>query len=219
MNSVLEMEWKPKLSDFVNIRERDGGYVLCNTQNGQRLLVNAEVISLVRLLDGSRTLSDISRIILCDKVQIDSAPFADFIKVNLGKRGFLEDYPVRQIKTASQVKLKIPIISSKLLNAFPALVWLQGFFKGRIFYIVLAILFFVHLFSFIQLGGLRFELMPVWVGIFLFLSHIFHELGHALACRSFGANTGTIGFGFYSIFPVFYIDLSDTWSLPAVLAP
>jgi putative peptide zinc metalloprotease protein len=211
----MEMEWKPKLSSFVNIRERDGYYVLNNTKNGQRLLVNAEVINFVRLLDGTRTLGDISRIISSSNIQTDSAPLADFIKVNLGKRGFLEEYPSRQFKAASQVNLKIPIVSSRLLNSVPAPGRVQEFYKGRFFYIVLASLFSVHLFSFIQFGGLRFELMPIWVGIFLFFSHIFHELGHALACKSFGATSGTIGFGFYSIFPVFYIDLSDTWNLPA----
>jgi putative peptide zinc metalloprotease protein len=215
MSDSDNSEWKPKLSHFVNIRERDGCHVLSNTQNGQRLLVNDEVIHLVRLLDGSKTLDDILKTLAGSAAEINNIPVANFIKVNLGQRGFLEEYEGVQHKSSSLVKLKIPIIPSKVLNSFSSAQFLHNFYNGHFFYIIFTILFSLHLFSFIQSGYRSFDQLPLWLGIFLFLSHIIHELGHALACRSFGASAGTIGFGFYSIFPVFYIDLSDTWNLPA----
>ena len=51
---------------------------------------------------------------------------------------------------------------------------------------------------------------------FLFqLASIFHELGHATACKKHGATPGVIGFGFYYLIPVLFSDVSDAWKLPA----
>ncbi len=50
------------------------------------------------------------------------------------------------------------------------------------------------------------------VGLFLF-SSMFHELGHAAACKFFGVDHGSIGFAIYLIFPVFYTDISNVWTL------
>lgn len=43
---------------------------------------------------------------------------------------------------------------------------------------------------------------------------LFHEIGHATACRYGGARPGVIGFGFYLIFPAFYTDVTDAYRLP-----
>lgn len=53
-------------------------------------------------------------------------------------------------------------------------------------------------------------------GLFLFfiLSSLFHELGHASACQFYNIQHGGIGFGLYLNFPVFYTDVSNTWTLP-----
>ncbi|MCA9937036.1 MAG: M50 family metallopeptidase [Anaerolineales bacterium] len=45
------------------------------------------------------------------------------------------------------------------------------------------------------------------------LSVLWHEMGHASACRRFGEEYGTIGFGIYLIFPVFYADVTRIWRL------
>lgn len=48
-----------------------------------------------------------------------------------------------------------------------------------------------------------------------FLSLAAHELGHAAACKRFGASPSAIGFAFYLFFPVLYSDVSDAWALPS----
>ncbi len=50
------------------------------------------------------------------------------------------------------------------------------------------------------------------LGLFI-LNSMFHEFGHAAACRHFGADNGGVGFGLYISFPVFYTDVSDIWRL------
>lgn len=55
----------------------------------------------------------------------------------------------------------------------------------------------------------------VIVGLFVFMltSSLFHELGHASACKYYGLNHGGIGFGLYLNFPVFYTDVTEVWRL------
>jgi putative peptide zinc metalloprotease protein len=49
----------------------------------------------------------------------------------------------------------------------------------------------------------------------IFLSGLWHELGHATACARRGCPHGDIGFGLYFIFPAFYSDVTKAWRLSA----
>ena len=50
------------------------------------------------------------------------------------------------------------------------------------------------------------------LGLFV-LNSLFHEFGHAAACRYFDADNGDVGFGLYLTFPVFYSDVTSVWKL------
>lgn len=52
--------------------------------------------------------------------------------------------------------------------------------------------------------------------LFFVFSSLFHEVGHAAACRYFGIKHGSIGFGLYINIPVFYTDVSRAWTLSRV---
>jgi putative peptide zinc metalloprotease protein len=43
---------------------------------------------------------------------------------------------------------------------------------------------------------------------------LFHELGHAAACRRYQCPHGDIGFALYFIYPAFYTDVTKAWRLP-----
>jgi putative peptide zinc metalloprotease protein len=47
----------------------------------------------------------------------------------------------------------------------------------------------------------------------LIASTIFHELGHAAACRYGGARPGAIGAGLYYVWPAFFTDVTDAYRL------
>lgn len=49
--------------------------------------------------------------------------------------------------------------------------------------------------------------------VFMLTSSLFHELGHASACKYYGLKHGGIGFGLYLNFPVFYTDVTEVWTL------
>ena len=47
----------------------------------------------------------------------------------------------------------------------------------------------------------------------LLASALFHELGHATACRASGAKAGAIGAGLYLVMPALYTDVTDSYRL------
>jgi putative peptide zinc metalloprotease protein len=70
-----------------------------------------------------------------------------------------------------------------------------------------------------QLRGFRWSLSSlsalqmVMIVVALNLATVFHELGHAAACRRFGASPGKIGWGIYMFMFVLYADVSEVWRL------
>jgi len=47
----------------------------------------------------------------------------------------------------------------------------------------------------------------------LLLATLFHEFGHATACRKGGARPGRIGVGLYLVLPAFYTDVTDSYKV------
>jgi putative peptide zinc metalloprotease protein len=66
-------------------------------------------------------------------------------------------------------------------------------------------------------AGLRTVIHHPTLGLVLFaltiLSLVFHEWGHAAACRYGGARPGRIGVGIYLVWPVFFTDVTDSYRL------
>ena len=75
------------------------------------------------------------------------------------------------------------------------------------------ILFFTSDLSIIHsLSGANVYVIAGVLSLFIMCS-LFHELGHAAACRHFVIENGGIGFGLYISFPVFYTDVTNIWQL------
>jgi putative peptide zinc metalloprotease protein len=49
--------------------------------------------------------------------------------------------------------------------------------------------------------------------VLTYASLVFHECGHAAACRRSGAQPGAIGIGIYLVWPVFFSDVTDSYRL------
>jgi putative peptide zinc metalloprotease protein len=60
-----------------------------------------------------------------------------------------------------------------------------------------------------------FDIIPLFWPTFglLAVSMLAHELGHASACAHYRVPTREIGFGLYWVYPVFYSDVSEAWTL------
>lgn len=53
----------------------------------------------------------------------------------------------------------------------------------------------------------------VWLFVALFVLKFLHEMGHAIACRRYGAPVHTIGLMLIAMMPLPYTDASSSWSL------
>lgn len=62
------------------------------------------------------------------------------------------------------------------------------------------------------LDGSGWIVITAVLGLFV-LNSLFHEFGHAAACRYFDAENGDVGFGLYLTFPVFYSNVTSVWKL------
>ncbi|NQZ83472.1 MAG: hypothetical protein HRT52_20910 [Colwellia sp.] len=60
--------------------------------------------------------------------------------------------------------------------------------------------------------GIPIGSIPTFILAMLF-SYFIHELGHISACQRYNCPHGSIGFGIYLVFPVFYADVSKAWRL------
>jgi len=63
------------------------------------------------------------------------------------------------------------------------------------------------------LGVLRHPVLLLAVAGLTLTSLLFHEFGHASACRYGGARPGAIGFGLYLVWPSLYTDVTDVYRL------
>jgi putative peptide zinc metalloprotease protein len=74
-------------------------------------------------------------------------------------------------------------------------------------------LFFLHGIA----GGIRDVLYePAWllaVLVSVVVATLFHEIGHASACRYSGARPGVLGVGVYLVWPAFYCDVTEAYRL------
>lgn len=79
--------------------------------------------------------------------------------------------------------------------------------------IVLDIWFFIQTKDLLEFNNASNSFTIVGLLIFIMLSSLLHELGHASACKYFNIHHGGIGFGLYLNFPVLYTNVTEIWKL------
>lgn len=134
----------------------------------------------------------------------------------------IEDYiPDSMMKGEELPPIKTPFILSKIILP-TALVevlcakitWL---FKPKVVVSVLSAFILMHAFTlpyFFNSTNLGWQNVNVFLFISIMtFSFLWHELGHASACKYYNCKHGGIGFGLYFIFPVFYADVTSAWKL------
>jgi putative peptide zinc metalloprotease protein len=126
--------------------------------------------------------------------------------------------PSAEAAAPLQLTMRARLVPARTVDALARL--FQPLFAGSVVGAALALLVVgdVWLFGSHGLGGafrqliLRPELALV-VFALVVASVLFHELGHASACRYGGARPGVIGVGLYLIYPAFYTDVTDAYRL------
>jgi len=186
----------------------------------RQLEISETMYQFIRLIDGKRTVEEIATQ-FSEVTGKEYAP-ADaerIIEAYLLPRGVVwgENGATPRDKQRSYLYLKLPLFSQEMLRPITALLHLL--FTPVFLVPALAVISFFHLYFYLVVerpaialssiaGG---EILAVY--LLLFLSTLFHELGHSSACHHYGARHGAIGVGLYLYFPVFYADVSDVWKL------
>jgi putative peptide zinc metalloprotease protein len=212
----------PRLSPYIEIHSFDkGDSVIRHITLGYRVKVSQQTVQLLDFLDGQRTIDEIC---FCYReryhIGISSQEVYCLLFEKLASYGIIEQEDV-QIKEKGRErhlwlsfiflkKNAVMVVSSVFSFLFTPLVFYFLFFAMFVFLSTVITLNFNEitsntdkLFSFnIFYYLLAFE-----------LGSLFHEIGHASACRRYGASPGGIGFGFYLFLPVLFSDVSDVWRL------
>ncbi len=130
-----------------------------------------------------------------------------------------EPEEIKSTGRSRYIYLNKEIIKEELLQRISAP--FTFLFKGFLFPILFfasAIISGYHIFnvatfgdnaSKILLSGGSLAIIYTTIAVILFL----HELGHAAACKRYGVPPKNISFGFYLIFPVFFTDVTEAWTL------
>lgn len=216
--------WVPKLTPNLNYDYvQNDQYLISNRQKGISAYVNSNVYNLLLLIDGKIRLKELS-VLYFENQGIQLNPNGLFQLLNEGNLNrFLykenEDTGV-DYSGLSQIFLKMTVVSEKY-------VWLiceriACLYRSKLSCIL--ILFITTIFNFLsiylythhsyqtRIAGTKANIILVY--IFVLLSVILHEFGHAAACIANGIKPGRIGFGFYMFNPVFFADVNEAWKLP-----
>ena len=198
-------------------------YLLHQKKYGHYLKVSKSVYSLLNLIDGKKSLEQISReysSIYKEKITPELSYNLLFKK--LSKYGLLTNtaHLAEYVKKPDYLKLSFTIIGKETLSKITPL--FNAVFNPKYIRSVLLIstliclitlwLNFQEIKDFFYMFTPTSEAVLTFFGI-LFLSVTFHEIGHVSAARFYGAEHGGIGGGFYLFTPVYYADVTDIWRL------
>jgi putative peptide zinc metalloprotease protein len=116
------------------------------------------------------------------------------------------------------LRFRTGILPERVVNVIAK--WLRALFRPPVVIAALAALVAVDAWLVTSHGigaGLKTLISNPALALALFplliVSFVFHECGHATACRYSGARPGRIGIGLYLIWPAFYTDVTDSYRL------
>jgi len=181
--------------------------------------ISETLYQLLELIDNKRSIVELTNLFsqktgkTLNKSDLTIIIDKHFVKKNIV---YFDEKPTNEEKNESYLLVKIPLLSSKIIE--PLALVLKVFFQKYILFVLLtgAILFHVYLYIFydnapsFSLTNLKATEASV-IFIILFITTLFHELGHSSACKYIGAKIGSIGVGLYLYMPVFYSDVTDVW--------
>lgn len=178
--------------------------------NKRSFEVSESVVQLIYILQRSNSISEVIEIFYVENGRMYSeAEINELIDVYICP--IIEAYKTKRVKP---LIISVELISEVSIQYFSNL--LKILFEKRIM-IMIIILFAICDIVFYLITMMNIPQMNLYTvsGLILLiiLSSFMHELGHVSACRYFNVNHGGIGFGLYLMFPVFYADVSEIWTL------
>ncbi len=183
-----------------------------------------QVIELLR--DGKETAQEIAAALRVGGIPQAEAPIVERVmRGTLMPRGIVHcptekatDTVALRKKRSSLLTINLPLLSAEIIRPFTGP--LRFFFRKPAFITMLAasaaahIYFYTHLFPSFHWAAMKLPLsQTLLILVVMNLTCIFHELGHATACRYFNCPHGKIGWGIYIYMFVLYTDVTPAWRL------
>jgi putative peptide zinc metalloprotease protein len=210
----------PKLSKDVKIYPFAGdSYLVHQTQFDYRVRVAKQLKLLIDCIDNNKTLSEISLFLFSThSIDLAEPEIYDLLYKKLANYGIVEsDTKIEKVDNSKYLSLRIMLFNQKQVEKVSH-IFLSIFSPKRFYFVLFFSLLVVGatLITNYQRINLELTFSKDFLAAFALtnvISLFLHELGHATACRKFGANHGGIGFGFYIFSPVLFADVSDAWKL------
>ena len=220
--SALDIEILiPELSSEIAMYEVDPNtFIVHQTEHDLRIKINSFTNRILALIDGKKSIKEITTLFNSDsKRKIPGCDvYALLYKGALATNGIIKSSTeIRTEHNNSYLKFRIPLLKAKTVykvsHLFGFLYTPRTFYLSAFLICSALSIIFIHYLSFKALYNALTGQYVLTLAMLSFLTTLLHELGHATACRKFGAAHGTIGAGFYLFMPVFYADVSDIWKL------
>ena len=214
----------PKVSPNVDFYVFDENqYVAINSKLGYRTLINKQLYEFVVLIDNEKNLNQIVHLYnLKFDTNLEVKDTYDFLHKELLSYGIIKIDNVNQEKKTRDNYLKYSFNILDFRHFYFLVLFFRPLFKIRYFFFI-----FLSLFLILSITiSIHFQIIYKYIAdislinifyifILTLIIGFFHEIGHASAAYCYGIRSGGIGFGFYLLAPVFYADVSDSWSLKA----
>ena len=215
MNDLVLNE-QIKIEKFL---DKEGYYYIELEDLNNQVIITQLVFDLLKIIENFPRL-DIAE--LCDKfnevegMNISEGDVSESINLLLKNGIILSPDKKAQKRKNKYLKLKLPLLPSAIVNVLSQ--FFIFLFQKPVILFFLATIPFV-LFEIFSKGfnvEVEKQLPYTTYIIIIFLSIIFHELGHSTALAKYKLKSGEIGVGLYLfVLPVFYTNLSQAWKLKA----
>ena len=178
-------------------------------------MISEQIVHIIQLIDGQRSIDEIQKKLLeQDGLSISDEDLYNLIQLKLRKLTNKIDLKQLSKKNTKYLYLRITLLNAqvvKFLSQKMAVLFSNPKYVFTLFFINTFFLIAFISQNRMDFTGITtsFLVIPLTMGFSL----IIHELGHASACRSYGAAPGEIGFGFYLFTPVLYTDVTNAWKL------
>lgn len=94
--------------------------------------------------------------------------------------------------------------------------FVEKYLINKNFYFLFIVSFVTNIIYFFHIKNIKYSTSPIEqiiIYVLLIIILIIHELGHSFSAKLFKVNVKEIGFAIYYIFPVFFINLNESWKL------
>lgn len=196
-------------------------------------VISEKLKNALELLDGTRTLHEAAEAFSAQEgTRVSDAQMREIVLGLMKRYDLIKEITTEDVQTnrpqtpppftqkkkySLELALHFPIIPMRM--ALPITSRLTWLFNPLVVAISVISIVLGHLALF---GGWfrPFPQLPFGASDILFyyglalLTSLFHEFGHATACRRYNCEHGAIGFLLYMVFPALYINLSNAWRLP-----